>query len=613
MLLGHAYCLLWILFCCLYFKERTLYIDSANQLLDMINSGGIVIYDRRYSMIINELLPFLALKLNLSLFWIVFSYAISFGLILYAIYLINLYVFKSLHAALIVVFSAASMGFTFFHGISETVQLIAYSSLFYGWLEYLASRNFKLSPFIILPFSLFLLSLSFFIHPVSVFFIGFALGYFIIDHNLYRNWIVYSLAGILILLISFQLLTTTEGSHNASFLSELRNFKDIIPSIPESYTFSFFKVFFWEFYYIPAIAFLISLIYYVSHKNYLKLGFVSIGVLGFMLISLIVYHEGDANHAMERTFLPLVFFCSLPFLKDVLEVNTRTKRLTPVVLVGVLLIGFLNISEAGEIFEKRLNRLNSFVEQAHSRPGSKYIIHQNEIDVAPLRVYYAVATETLLYSSLKGPEASTTIYINKNEVDHDVLDERDDLFLYTDYYIYRSEDELNQNYFNLSGKYRALYGDRTIQRVITCGAERLDSNSQMLLSPEGFEFNYSAPPSNKHAYNGKLSVPVYKNGAEYSMTSVLPECNKGDRWEFEIWRKGNAEASLIVDDGKSLYLRAMSADSISANGWEHLSSSFTVSSDINTENLKLYIWNPKADTAYFDDLKIQLLTSSKVQ
>jgi hypothetical protein len=611
LIVGHLFCLTWLVFCCLYYLERTIYIDSASQIFEMVNSGTFSIFVSRYSMVLNELLPLAAIKLHMGLRVVVFLYAISFALIMYLAFVISAHYLKSLPAAFIIVLMPASLSHTFFHGISETVQLIVYASLLFAWVSHLARGGFAYPKWVVMAISLLLTAITFFIHPVSAFFIVFIFGFVYIDYKLYRHWYIYTMAGIFVVLLLSKLLGTSSTSHDASFFEELKNFREIIPGLWQSYTLSFFKVHFFNFYLIPSLALIAVWLRYLITRQWLKMAFVLSSIAAFLLISLIVYHKGDADHAMERTYLPLAFFCGLPFLHDVLlNANFNAIRSFRIPVLAVVAVwGFYNIASAGEKFHNRILELKGYLAQAEKREGSKFIVNAEDINLSSFEVRYFVATESLILSSLDGPENSKTIFINENLVEPDRLNEKSDLFLFTDYYLYRSDTELNPRYFKLSGYYKPLYGERLVAHVIHCGAEELSEDGLYLIGSDGTLFKLGARRDSSNAYSGSYSVATGP-GAEFAMSVGLPPCEVTDQWRLSVKRKGNAEASLVVTDGAGLYLRAQYAAEVDSLGWEHLESSFIVTNNVDISALVVYLWNPSSEITYFDELKIVKLTQS---
>lgn len=610
-ILGHVFCLTWLAFCCWFYKERTIYIDSASQIFEMINTGKFSIFVSRYSMVVNELLPLAAIKLQMGLRAVVFMYAISFGLVMYGAYIISAHYLKSLPAALLILLMPASLGHTFFHGISETVQLIVYATLLFAWVSFLARRQFSLPKWLILAISLLLTSLTFFIHPVSAFFIVFIFGFVYIDRKLYKHWYIYTMAAIFVLFLSAKLAGTSSTSHDASFFEELKNFRQILPGLWSSYTVNFFKIHFFSYYLVPTLALLAAVLRYVMTSQWLKMAFVLGSIAVFLLISLIVYHIGDADHAMERTFLPLAFFCGLPFLHDVVF-DDRLRwmyHLRIPLLTAIAAWGFYNIAAAGQVFNNRIHELEGYLAQAEKRGGTKFIVNARDINLSSFEVRYLVSTESLLLSALQGPQHSRTIFIDDDLVELEKLKNHDDLFLFADYYLYRSDSELNPNYFQLSGYYRPLYGEREVAQTINCGAESLSDDGQQLMCSDGFQLELKARRDTTEVYSGSYSVAM-DTGVEYAMVSLLPKSEITDQWQVSIQRKGNAEASLVVSDDAGLYVRAQHASATDSLGWQHLELSFIVTNNVAHDQIKLYVWNPSQETTYFDDLKIVRLTQS---
>ena len=169
-LFGHL-CMAALLLLAVYFaEERVLLIDSAYQLFHDINHESILINDRRYSMVLSQLLPWLLIKLHVPLRWVIVAYSAGFVVMAYGCYILAVHVLKKRAMGLLMVFSLLAMRATFFHCISETFQLMFFAPLLYACLESLdeGRRSWWLWALTVL-----VELAAFFIHPVSIFFIAF--------------------------------------------------------------------------------------------------------------------------------------------------------------------------------------------------------------------------------------------------------------------------------------------------------------------------------------------------------------------------------------------------------------------------------------------------------
>lgn len=105
----------------------------------------------------------------------------------------------------------------------------------------------------------------------------------------------------------------------------------------------------------------------------------------------------------------------------------------------------------------------------------------------------------------------------------------------------------------------------------------------------------------RHARSGKFAVKVNK-WKQYVLTSQLT-LKPNQNYVAYVWRYGNPNAMLVVDDGaSSLYKSTKTTVDIDSNGWELLTIEFTTPQD--APSIKLYAWNKNYLAAYFDDLVI---------
>jgi len=606
LLLGHILCLTYIVFAAIFYVERAIYIDTGNQILEMTNDGTFSIFVKRYSMALHQVLPLLAIKAGLNLSSVIFLYSISFPLLVYAAFLISYRKFENYTAAFLFFFTLSAAAQTFFHAISETMQVILFSAFLYGWLEYMAAQKFQLNRWVQFPVTTALILLVFFMHPVSVFFIGFVLVYFALDHELYRHPLPYFGMAVLLVLLAAKLLTTGESSHDAGFFEELKGINEILPNITSSYSFNFLIGRFFSFYLISFLALLTYSFFAVYKKSYFKLLLTWACVFAYLLVSLVIYHEGDADHGMERSFLPLAFFCGLPFLHEVVFQSRAGRKVAVPLLAAISFWGFYEIYLQSEIFTQRFDELRGLLSVADRKEGDKFYLDGEDYNVNALIVPYGIAFETLLLSSLDGPEESKTIFINQNTVEFEEIKNEVDLFLFTNFLIRRSDKELNSEYYGLSGNYRELLGERILVDSLFCGAERVDE-ADNLLSSKGTLFSYTAPRATDPVYQGEYAVYTGPD-REFAFTGKVLTAETGDLISIEIFKYGASDAGLVLADGDNYYVRQTSGTPEN-NGWERLKISFVVNGSINLETLKLYVWNPSGEPAYFDNLSIKKLSS----
>lgn len=103
----------------------------------------------------------------------VISYSVSFVLVGYTCWLVTAYGMKQHNAATLMLFVLLAIGGTFLHCISEPFQLMFYVPMLYAWM----CKSDGVKPFAYYAVLALLVALAFFIYPMSVFYILFAVGF----------------------------------------------------------------------------------------------------------------------------------------------------------------------------------------------------------------------------------------------------------------------------------------------------------------------------------------------------------------------------------------------------------------------------------------------------
>ena len=99
LILGHLCFLVLLILSAKYANVRVLLTDSAYQVFYDINHPGMLINDSRYSMVLTQILPWIAIHLHLPLKLVIISYSVSFILVGYVCWLITAYLMRQRQAA----------------------------------------------------------------------------------------------------------------------------------------------------------------------------------------------------------------------------------------------------------------------------------------------------------------------------------------------------------------------------------------------------------------------------------------------------------------------------------------------------------------------------------
>ncbi len=600
---GYAYFFVFVALCVVFYKERMAYIDSATQLFMMINKEGFEIFVSRYSMFLSQLIPVGLIKVGAPLKLIMIAFSACYALILLGSYHLAAHKYKQIGLALVPVFLFVSASDTFAHAISETVQLFSYASLLGAFLLFHQENGSFAKPSVSVVVGLFvLLLLNFFIHPVSLFFVLFLFLYAFFKEELKVRPYKLIIPVVWVGFFAVKTVFFSKGSHDESFLNELKHLDEIIPNLFSVYPIHFIKQHFLQFYFLPTAMFVAVVMHFLKEKKYLfTAGYVAF-FLGFWLLSIIIYHKGDSNHGMERSFLPFLFLAAVPFFDAVLPKWKTKLKLAPVAVMAVLFCAVgINLFASTRKFGKRVDKVQKIIYAARqSQLGNKFYISANDSFVkTDMEVQYALTVETLLLSGLDGKEETISVFFDFNQLEG--LENRfsENVFYYMNFWTIRNTDVLNPKYFSLSGHYNEIAFDRRVVKKVQTDFET---------SGEG-----CIPVSENQCValgaNEWLELDgnkVMSQQAEYGF-NFFPGIDGNHEVAIEMQTFGSDSVALVSSIGDSFYINSASTQK-ALDGWEKLNLYFDLPKNYVPNEHKVYVWNFGSKKAYFDNFKFEALT-----
>ena len=447
-LFGHL-CMAALLLLAVYFaEERVLLIDSAYQLFHDINHESILINDRRYSMVLSQLLPWLLIKLHVPLRWVIVAYSAGFVMMAYGCYILAVHVLKKRAMGLLMVFSLLAMRATFFHCISETFQLMFFAPLLYACLESLdeGRRSWWLWALTVL-----VELAAFFIHPVSIFFIVFIVLHRWIDSGRFGLPQTVCVA-LLVACVAVKMLGGQSG-HDESFIPTVETLSYAVQHFFRLNSIQFFYIHFPDFYLFPFLLWLLTLIGYARRRKWMRFVMCFAFVTGFFVMSVVVYWKGDGPIGMERTYLPLLFFIGLVFLHD--ELPALCRHRVPAVMVCALYVllatvSLVRVGVSTRPYANRLAEIGTIAAQARAEGQHKLLVTRSTAEaIFPVNIW-GLALESMLYTARDGAENTVTIYMEDDDFDRqDPLYDDTDAYVAVNWWKRWSVDELNPHYFRL--------------------------------------------------------------------------------------------------------------------------------------------------------------------
>jgi hypothetical protein len=157
--------------------------------------------------------------------------------------------------------------------------------------------------------------------------------------------------------------------------------------------------------------------------------------------------------------MSLNVFLLIPFLKDVVFPSPTRRLISKGILVLICITGILHVSVTSAYHNRRLAYIRTLIGTTRSYSEKKFLIREPALDPARLDVNWALATETLILSSLPSRDSSVTIYVNDNYgmIGEDVDLNDSLLFICTPWAQNLDIRRLNKRYFDLDrSTYREL-------------------------------------------------------------------------------------------------------------------------------------------------------------
>lgn len=444
-LLGHISFIILFLFSFYFFRERIFFSDTAFQFFKIVNFEKINVEASRYGAILPQLPLLIAMKLGFSLKWLTIIYSVSFILLYYLIFICCTHLLKNVYAGLAVVLVLIlNISQSFFHPVTETHQSLIFVVLIYAILQYSGFRNSAVQ----LLLASGLIIFTFFIHPIAVYPLLFIIGYVAIDKNQFRSAKPYFLLLVVVVLAVAKVLLTDENSYEGQFFTRFINSPSIIFDLPKLHSTNFFIKRIGDLYFWLGILELILIIFLIQYKKYKKL-FWQLATSGFFLvITLLTYSEGDSDMLMERAFMPLALFVTVPLLKETMESNKYS--IYKIIILAVIIgLSLSRIYQQGRTFQKRTEFNCELLRQTAQFSNKKFIVEKSEID-KHINTFWSHSFETLILSTITDDIPTQTIYAANNSEDlSKFTSEPNSVFLGANFWLEWSIESLNQKYFKL--------------------------------------------------------------------------------------------------------------------------------------------------------------------
>ena len=423
------------LFAILLFEERLL-ADSSYYIFRVINNESFWVEHNRFILVFSQILPLIGVKLGFDLKTVLYLYSIGHVVFFYIIFLVTRYYYKSKEAGVFLLL-LQTMGIMsgFFVPMFELYYCAGLLVLFSTILYY---SNKKIDIAILIVLALLILTG----HPYT----SILLVLILVLHAIqYKNEYLWSYAVFLFIIIVvfvFKKYTASEyeqGKANA-FISNLFN---------ADYNFQYFKLlsgFMFRYYKELLFMELITIIYLLFSKNYLKLTLVVLAFIGTLVMVNISYFGFGHSRYQEQVYFSLSFVVAYPFVIYLVKNKKLGFMISFLTLSYIIIIIRLFViwGDRG-YYTARVAQIKDNISTVRINEYSKFIINQDSLTYNP---NWSYPIETLLMSSYDNGSSITICTQEDMDYKDNKTEIRPSQYMFRRWEIYELS-RLNSNYFKL--------------------------------------------------------------------------------------------------------------------------------------------------------------------
>ncbi len=407
-----SYLILFIL-AIVFFKERTILLDSSFRFFYMLKDGNYVLQVNRFGSVFSQSFIYFSYHLGLPLKYIMINYSVGFIILNALVFFISLKWLKNSGLALTLLLSNVFMvACTFYWIQSELIEGITFTLLYFGVLQHFAGKDTKVLRLIIL--SVMLVTLVFF-HPLMIIIFLF-ISIFSILSTIDKKHLKYLYSGIplafiILLFKTFALKTKYDTAASGRIVNLLEYFPNYHKLESNGI---FWNYVMHDYYFLPILLVTVTL-YYLINKLWLKAGLVSAFFWGYLLILITSFPTSTDQWHLESFYMPLGIFLLLPFVTDILPRIKKSYGLALIVLItGARLV---HIEHKHEKFTAALNWKRELLAKTADLENRKLLIDAKQVPEGMFEQTWSSPYEFWMLSTLEFDEQRTVlIYNTRHEV-----------------------------------------------------------------------------------------------------------------------------------------------------------------------------------------------------
>lgn len=359
--------LLFLVLALLLFRQRTIFVDISMHLFELVRTEHPAIQNYRFVALGTQWLPLLGIKLDWPLETLMQAYSLAFPLLYFAVYLLCGALGQYRIALAYLLLQLLLLTDTFYWIQSELPQGLAMLFLLFAVVERGFPRRLPGRILFVLVLAVLLPTVAF-AHPLLLFAALFFAIFFWLRAGSRSQPTLLAVTMVCLLLSIGIKATLFKTPYDSGAMSGIKRFGTLFPDYFSLYANkrllrNSLGI------YLPFAAGLVALVVrYLRRKEKLKLGFVAVFLLGYILLVHVCFSGQDTpNFYMENMYLVAGVFLALPLVYDLLPALSG-RRLPAMGLASLLAVfALVRIWLAQAPYTNRLAWMNDFLK-----------LHQNE-------------------------------------------------------------------------------------------------------------------------------------------------------------------------------------------------------------------------------------------
>lgn len=431
----------------IFYQERMLFSDMAFQTFHILRTGSIQVQSGRFGAAGTQVFPWAAQAVGMPLKGVLLAYSMGHVLYYFGLFVFTHLVLKQWRWAAVIAFTAVLMTSHTFYWLSEAPQGLAFLLVLLAWTD----GKTHLKEIRIWQWPLWVAGTvtAFYFHPMVLYAMFFCCGWMVLGAGALQKklvWVTGMGLFLLTFVVKYKILQL--DWYDAMSLSRAEAFGQLWPHwFDIQSNRDFWKWCRSDYYAIPVL-YSTNIILLLWRKKWLLSIWCLVFTPAYILLVNVPFHAGDRQFYLENLYLPLGIFAILPFIRTIFPANESTLPRIRwwmtgfVVLAGVRL---LHIYHTHDRWTARLNWEKAFL-QNHT--GPKILTPEKNLPVDLLQFTWGLPYESLLLTSLSGPDSARTIFQYPEMTPQlDSLARQPDLFLGT--FKHYKRKELPERYFRL--------------------------------------------------------------------------------------------------------------------------------------------------------------------